>query len=165
MDGDLNVTLMGIRPRMRLGFFRACSRSTACTLFLASGLGWAHSGGFIVDHAVAMCERVDVFGMGMLSRGPAQDILYQHHDDSRISTDCRHNCARWGLPWNASASRVLCRPRTDCRERVDLRGPPRQDVGSVGVMLLSEEPNDFFYLSELRLTVMHVLGLANWVWY
>ena len=29
----------------------------------------------------------------------------------------------------------------------------------------SEEQMDFFYVSELRLYVLHALGLINWVWY
>ena len=35
----------------------------------------------------------------------------------------------------------------------------------VGVSLLSEEFDDFFFRSELRLALFHALGLVNWVWY
>ena len=163
---DLNLTFVAIRPRMRMAFVRFCMISRACKLFLSSGLGWAHSGGHILDHAVAMCDQVDVFGMGLLSRGPGSDLLYQHYYDERIAPHCSHPCDRWGFPWNANASRKLCRPRTNCSAPVNLRGPPgKAGMWRLGVPLFSEELDDFFYLSELRLAVMHVLGLINWVWY
>ena len=165
MNGDANVTAAAIRPHMRMGWYRLCPQSRMCKLFNASGLGWAHSGGHIMDHAVAFCEQVDVYGMGLLSRGPGSDVLYQHYYDKRLAPHCNYRCATWGLPWNENASRSLCRPRVACSEKVDLHGPPGKGAWKIGVPLLSEEYDDFFYRSELRLAVLQALGLINWVWW
>ena len=29
----------------------------------------------------------------------------------------------------------------------------------------SEQQGDFFFLAELRLPILHALGIVNWVWY
>lgn len=161
-----NVTAMGLRPGIRMGFWKKCRSSGFCTDFLSSGLGWAHSGGHLVDLAVAMCQRVDVYGMGLLARGGVGgDLLYQHHYDQRVAPNCNIPCATWGLAWRSNASKMVCRPQTPCLAKVDLHGPPGRGAWKIGVPLLSEEQDDFFYRSELRLAVMHVLGLINWVWY
>ena len=69
-----------IRPDRAIG--RRCKASKFCTTFKASRLGYAHSGGWVLDHASALCDQVDVFGMGMFSRGGASsDIIYQHHNE------------------------------------------------------------------------------------
>ena len=43
-----------------------------------TGLGKAHSGGALLDLALASCKRLDVFGAGMFSLGPGEDVVYQH---------------------------------------------------------------------------------------
>lgn len=54
-------------------------------------------------------------------------------------------------------SRAVCMPSKRC-ESV---GPSKQ----LAPGLLSERADDFFFLSELRLAVMHTIGFINWVWY
>ena len=60
---------------------------------------------------------------------------------------------------------MACRPDVACTEPVDLHGPPGRGAWASGVQLVSEEFDDFFYRSELRLAVYHAFGLVNWVWY
>ena len=46
----------------------------------------------------------------------------------------------------------LCTPREAC-----------STMGGAGTS--TDSPNDFFFLSELRNYVLHVMGFVNWVWY
>ena len=50
--------------------------------------------------------------------------------------------------------RIVCRPKSECSNAYATRMPYR-----------TEYHDDFFYLSELRLHVLHAVGLINWVWY
>ena len=205
-----SAQLAGLRPRIRTGFGYQCKRSRSCHLLDKSGLGFGHSGGYVLDHAIAMCESVDVFGMGMYSAGG--DTLYQHFYDASFASSCAYPCVNTPAAGNVSnvgaflsnpnVSRVLCRPKTDCSTPANLRGPP--GPWGYGVKLLSEEHDDvrsasraldpqytllplllhchclplltqtlpdrdlalqFFLLSELRVAVLHALGLISWVWY
>ena len=38
-------------------------------------------------------------------------------------------------------------------------------VSGLNVAPESENPDDFFWKSELRVYVLHALGYVNWVWY
>ena len=147
---------------------RACGHSRFCKAFDESGLGWAHSGGFVLDHATALCERVDVYGMGMFAAGGdgTSDVTYQYHHSPRFAVSCSgHPCV---ASTNASAesflrkskvAAALCQPQEDCKARSS------HLVDDAGRALLSEGPEDFFYRSELRLAVLHAFGMINWVWY
>ena len=54
-------------------------------------------------------------------------------------------------------SRAVCMPSKRC----EFVGPGKQ----LPPGLLSEHADFFFFLSELRLAVLHAIGLINWVWY
>ena len=99
--------------------------------------------------------------------------MYAHHADERLTTRCLGPCiasagALAGLSerqWleidstrmERDISRAVCMPSKRC-ESV---GPSKQ----LAPGLLSERADDFFFLSELRLAVMHTIGFINWVWY
>lgn len=127
-----------------------------------TGLGIGHSGGTLVGVAIASCERVDVFGAGLFSRGPGHDVVYQHHYDMPLVAECTGPClhdpavhpdARSNLTAaELRISRQLCQPSDRCKGHQ--KGLPP-----------SESLDDFFFLSELRLPILHVLRLINWVWY
>ena len=105
--------------------------------------------------------------------GPGYDVVYAHHADERLTTRCLGPCiasagALAGLSerqWleidstrmERDISRAVCMPSKRC-ESV---GPSKQ----LAPGLLSERADDFFFLSELRLAVMHTIGFINWVWY
>ena len=59
---------------------------------------------------------------------------------------------------------TLCQLRMPCRTfvRSGKRGAARNTKAAGPA---SENPNDFFFQSELRLYVLHALGWINWVWY
>ena len=57
-----------------------------------TGLGKAHSGGALLDLAIASCKRLDVFGAGMFSLGPGEDVVYQHFYDMPLTPHCRAPC-------------------------------------------------------------------------
>ena len=58
------------------------------------------------------------------------------------------DAAFWQAHWQA-----VCTPAAVCTNELSHRLPR------------SEGQEDFFYLSELRLYVLHALGVINWVWY
>jgi len=124
------------------------------------GLGMGHSGGLIVDAALAHCGEVHVFGAGLFSRGPGFDAVMQHWYDSDISVDgCTEQCSLDGLG-KGDRSRFfsrfqssLCRPNRPCQS-------PQAKL-----LPASEKHDDFFYLSELRFPLYHALGLINWIWW
>ena len=140
-------------------------------LLQPTGLGIGHSGGTLVGVAMAFCDRVDVLGAGLFSKGPGEDVVYQHHYDARLAADCAGPCLSdptvdAGARRNVSAkemliSRQVCQPS----ERCDARVTRAKGNGSQPRIPLSEQHDDFFFLSELRLPVLHVLGLLNWIWY
>ena len=136
--------------------------------------------------ATAFCERVDVFGMGLFSIAPGQDVIYQHWDDPSFTTSCReHACWRGEdevqfaarLAANArpkdakqhvldaaffrTHSHRVCRPTDECSSTYAALGA-RLGEKPLGA---SERHDDFFFLSELRLYVLHAMGVINWVWY
>lgn len=156
----------------------------------SSGLGLAHTGGAVLSTALAFCNETDVYGMGMFSEGPGHDVLYQHFYDSHFAPGCKAlRCWRGeGGAFTADSadgtlgggttgggggdrngndapdaatsrdarffrrfSKSVCRPHDVCGTG---RGLPQ-----------SENPDDFFFRSELRLYVLHALGLIRWVWY
>ena len=102
--------------------------------------------------------------MGLWSRGASDDKVYMHWYDERMAEGCRpHGCWRGdaaALPtarpndvdFFKRSSALVCRPQGLCTAK-DRRLPA------------SEVPLDFFLLSELRLYVLHAMGLINWVWY
>ena len=53
--------------------------------------------------------------------------------------------------------RGACRPDESCHLR--------RTRNYTGHLLTSDTQMDFFYLSELRLYVLHALRQINWVWY
>ena len=124
------------------------------------GLGLGHSGGLLVDAALAHCGEVHVFGAGLFSRGPGFDAVMQHWYDSDISVDgCTEQCSLDGLG-KGDRSRFfsrfqssLCRPSSPCQS------PQAKALPA------SENHGDFFYLSELRFPLYHALGLINWIWW
>lgn len=128
-------------------------------LLKQTGLGLAHSGGFLVDVAIAHCANVDVYGAGIFSKGPGFDAVVQHwYDPEFASEGCISECSVEGLPadnrkFYAAMSSDICRPNVSCsaRQRADLP--------------LSERQDDFFFLSELRNPILHAIGAINWVWY
>jgi hypothetical protein len=94
--------------------------------------------------------------------------IYQHWYEANFSAGgCRaHRCWQGkqgaGAPTGASSKdalffaktwRQVCRPQAACSSR------PREKVPA------SETSSDFFLLSEIRLYVLHAMGLINWVWY
>ena len=127
------------------------------------GLGMGRTGGSLLNFALAACNRIDLFGAGMYSDGPGMDVLYQHYYDSSFAHNCSHECItprqRADLYGSAETARFICRPDRAC-----------QDAGRFGtnsplLSANSEDPEDFFFRSELRLYVLHALGAVNWVWY
>jgi len=58
--------------------------------------------------------------------------------------------------------RSVCRPAEVCSDRYAPLGKPKMDGTPAGA---TERHEDFFFLSELRLHVLHALGVINWVWY
>lgn len=151
-------------------------------LVASTGLGIAHSGGTLVDLAVASCARVDVYGAGMFSRGPGDDVVYQHHYDSRLTSHCRAPCLAaavttgrrdWSFPaWKISPaevniSRHVCRPTSECDAINRTHAPSASGAlrRMTTPLYASEVPEDFYFLSELRLHILHALGVFNWVWY
>ena len=134
---------------------------TRNSMLAGTGLGIGHSGGMVTDVAIASCQNIDVFGAGMFSRGgPNADIVYQHWYDSRLTPHCRSPCLSQlkGLvngtsPSEWQVSRRFCQPKKAC------------DAFNLTNAAASEAPIDFYFLSELRLAVLHVLGLISWKWY
>jgi len=59
---------------------------------LGTNLGVGHSGGFVLDVAIAHCASVDVFGMGLFSFGAGRDLIYQHSYDARFAPRCPTRC-------------------------------------------------------------------------
>ena len=167
--------------------YRGKARAQALAQLLnRSGLGLGHSGGSVMGLATAFCERVDVFGMGLFSIAPGQDVIYQHWDDPSFTTSCReHACWRGEdevqfaarLAANArpkdakqhvldaaffrTHSHRVCRPTDECSSTYAALGA-RLGEKPLGA---SERHDDFFFLSELRLYVLHAMGVINWVWY
>jgi len=152
----------------------------------ASGLGFGRSGGSVLNVALAHCETVDVFGSGMFSHGPGSDTIYQHWYDERFANDCRpHSCMAQGhirrtnysfsgseaQAWESLLARrrslgleELCRPESPCTTfSASARPGAARAIKAAG--RASENPNDFFFLSELRLYVLQSLGWVRWVWY
>ena len=139
----------------------------------ASGLGKGRSGGAMMDIAQAFCDSVDVYGAGMYSEGPGSDALYQHWYDERLASSCKpHACltklevsALEHAKFNYNPGKV-CRPRSLCHDDRKGRTKSAKTLSTVvqGV-LLSDRHIDFFLLAELRLYVLHALGLINWIWY
>ena len=136
----------------------------------ATGLGRGRSGGEAVSLALALCKWVDVYGSGMYSDGPGSDVVYQHYYDSRFTTSCRpHACltSAQALELGLSARfikdygmRAICQPERSCYLRTHRNMTP----GSFNAPT-SDGHFDFFYLSELRMYVLHASGRINWVWY
>ena len=56
-------------------------------------------------------------------------------------------------PSEWQVSRRFCQPKKAC------------DAFNLTNAAASEAPIDFYFLSELRLAVLHVLGLISWKWY
>ena len=128
-----------------------------------TGLGLGHTGGVMVDQAIAFCSGgVDVFGMGLFSEGPGADLLYQHWYDERFAPACAPlQCStsqamtnKRDLAFFHAYGHMLCRPHAVCSNSYAVRMPYR-----------SEHHDDFFYLSELRLHVLDALGWIRWVWF
>ena len=161
-----SVHLSGLRVSTHL-IGRRCKASKFCTTFKASGLGYAHSGGWVLDHASALCDQVDVFGMGMFSHGGASsDVIYQHHYDARFAERCSPaRCLREGDPKFLPHLEALCRPKETCDRSKTTKTEAWSSASDAGAVLKSEDQEDFFFRSELRLHVLHAIGLINWVWY
>jgi len=148
-----------------------------------SGLGLGHSGGAVLSLALGFCNRTDVFGMGLYSDGPGSDLVYQHAYDAAFAPSCHADGARcwrgepgafspaaYGLEpsMNTTVARLarerdarffakfwqhVCRPQAPC-DATRVRHLPESETG-----------DDFFIRSELRLYVLHSMGLINWIWY
>ena len=118
--------------------------------------------------------------MGLHSEGLAlgHDAIYQHAFDERFADSCRaHRCwlgnsgefagvgakynwsteARFWQKWGAS----LCRPTEECAGRA----APGSKAPYLWKLWPSEQPDDFFFRSELRIAIMHAMGILSWVWY
>ena len=145
-------------------------------LFPSTGLGATTSGGTLADLAIASCKRVDVFGAGMFSRGPGNDVVYQHYYDNSLTPHCRAPCLsavasrveRRVSKEEADISRRVCRPKSDCGASLNLTHAPSATGAAEMIasnLSSSEVPDDFYFRSELRLHVLHALGELNWVWY
>ena len=128
-----------------------------------TGLGLGHTGGAMVDQAVAFCSAgVDVFGMGLFSEGPGSDLLYSHWYDEKLPPACAPlSCStsqgmtsKRDLAFFHAFGRMVCRPHEACSNSYAARMPYR-----------SEHHDDFFYQAELRLHVLDALGYIRWVWY
>lgn len=148
-----------------------------------TGLGMAHSGGMLTDLGIASCRSIDVFGTGMFSRGPGEDVVYQHHFDRALTSSCDSPCLmqlperqspdKWrrimvdhGIsPAELDVSRRICKPKSPCvcKSPCMINGTRAKAVG--GHVAPSDRPLDFFFQSELRYPVLHAFGLINWVWY
>ena len=136
--------------------------------------GSGHSGGSMIDIAMAFCDTVDVFGTGMFSRGPGFDTVYQHFYDRAVTSSChRHACLTDSEALNRpdaglspkwlSAHKVtqICQLDRLCDDHVRHEDALRMTQR----LPASEGHTDFFFLSELRMYVLHAFGLVNWVWY
>lgn len=126
------------------------------------GLGLGHSGGLLVDAALAHCGEVHVFGAGLFSRGPGFDAVVQHWYDSDFSVDgCSEQCSLDGfgegdrISFFSRFQSSLCRPSRACQA----------PQAKAKLLPKSEIQGDFFYLSELRFPLYHALGLVNWIWW
>merc|ERR1711967_2508 len=135
-------------------------------------LGKGHSGSYVLSVAMAFCKHpVAVYGMG-LWRAPNADLIYQHHDDELLARGCQPpnltspgwpcyngDDARWleERNWHKENADKACTPNKFCIQRY--HGLHKRKYG------LSNAPDDFFYMSELRLHVLHALGLIDWNWY
>ena len=136
------------------------------------GLGRGRTGGSLLNVAMSMCDHVDLFGAGLFSIGPGSDFVYQHWYDKRFSSHCdSFKCiskdqalaldAGAELATSISRGFIMCRPTRPCE---NVRGKP-YPTSSDWHGPASEEPDDFFLRSELRVYVLHALGLVNWIWY
>ena len=144
-------------------------------LLPSTGLGATISGGSLSDLAIASCKRVDVFGAGMFSRGPGNDVVYQHYYDNPLTTHCRAPCLSAVLNRvegqvsreEANISRRVCLPKSECSAINRTHAPSATGVVEMmaSTLFASEVPDDFYFRSELRLHVLHALGELNWVWY
>jgi len=146
-----------------------------------TGLGIAHSGGTLLDLAIASCRRLDVFGAGMFSLGPGEDVVYQHWYDKPLTSHCRAPCLfamsaaalnqtagkLAGGPMEVEISKRVCHPMSDCYSINTTHAPSASgQIEKLDMPLFSSEvPHDFYFLSELRPHVLHALGIINWVWY
>ena len=136
------------------------------------GLGIAKSGGSVLNVALAACKSIDVFGSGMFSDGPGSDVVYMHWYDKRFASTCRHECVpgyfrrttegRRGGGGLMSSKNILLAPSL-CRPHMPCDAPLSPGVEKY--VHQSERAHDFFFLSEVRLYVLHALGHINWVWY
>ena len=154
---------------------------TRINMLEGTGLGKAHSGGALLDLALASCKRLDVFGAGMFSLGPGEDVVYQHFYDMPLTPHCRAPClfampaaernraasTLAGGPMEVEISKRVCRPMSDCFSINTTHAPSASGaIEELPVPLFSSEvPDDFYFLSELRPHVLHTLGMINWVWY
>ena len=133
--------------------------------------------------------------MGTFSDGPGSDVIYQHYFDASFADGCRgHSCwrgdprVRFARPSSSAASApeavlppaaLPAGPAAAAHAR-DMRffkrfshqvcrvdGICAAPGGAAARRKLpsSEAPDDFFFLSELRLYVLHAMGIINWVWY
>ena len=142
---------------------------------VGTGLGSGHSGGAVMDVAVAFCDRLDVFGMGLFSRGPGHDLIYQHFYDPHLTSTCIGPClaaAGDRAKLNVSdaeqiISARVCKPflRCDMLSADIAAAANKPDKAFQWGFPQSERPDDFFFLSELRVAVLAALGVINWIWY
>ena len=154
--------------------------STRRQLWPSTGLGAMTSGGTLTDLAIASCKRVDVFGAGMFSRGPGNDVVYQHYYDAGLTPHCRAPClsavaSRLGGRVSiaeAGISRLICSPKSDCGAIRDcgirdcsVAKRMASQIATSRTLPSSEVPDNFYFRAELRLHVLHALGELNWVWY
>jgi len=66
------------------------------------------------------------------------------------------------MPSPAQRCATLLKHDVDARISYAPLGKPKMDGTPAGA---TERHEDFFFLSELRLHVLHALGVINWVWY
>ena len=121
-------------------------------------IGTSHSGGVLLTYALASCETLHVHGMGLYSN--TSDVVYQHYYDARLVDRCPSTC--WDgesvLPNTTQADRQffqefshdVCRPRKHCTASQSSSIPR------------SENQVDFFVKSELKLHLLHALGILRW---
>jgi hypothetical protein len=121
-------------------------------------VGTSHSGGVFLTHGLLQCSEVRVYGMGLYHDD--DDYVYQHYYDREIQSVCPTSCWHGNTSlynvtgrdhefFHALSSQV-CRPDIYCNTSQTTNVP------------VSENQEDFFIKSEIKLHLLHALGMVTW---